>query len=210
MNYTTTTNGAKQYTSSNDVCVDLFSKITDKLKQHHNLYRFPCKAEPWEDIWDQILNGWKSKWIGGGHSSGADVISESNDKTRYQNKSGNINYDNNTIEWNGHRTTKHKTLKDKIDFISQNHYDKYVMLGRNAKDWKMGIKRYGFGMFNSDLIDYTELEWTETTNKNGKVTGWKGENDNLPYSAKIVISMSDQLWTTCDIDYIGGLNYIEI
>ena len=27
MNYTTTTNGAKQYTSSNDVCVDLFSKI---------------------------------------------------------------------------------------------------------------------------------------------------------------------------------------
>ena len=27
MNYMTTTNGAKQYTSSNDVCVDLFSKI---------------------------------------------------------------------------------------------------------------------------------------------------------------------------------------
>jgi len=27
MNYTTTTNGAKQYTSSTDVCVDLFSKI---------------------------------------------------------------------------------------------------------------------------------------------------------------------------------------
>ena len=27
MNYTTTTNGAKQYKTSNDVCVDLFSKI---------------------------------------------------------------------------------------------------------------------------------------------------------------------------------------
>ena len=27
MNYTTTTNGAKQHSTSNDVCVDLFSKI---------------------------------------------------------------------------------------------------------------------------------------------------------------------------------------
>ena len=189
---------------------ELLLKITDKLKQHHALYRFPCKAEPWEDIWDQLVNSWKSNWIGGGHSSGADVISESNDKTRYQNKSGEINYKKNTIKWNGHRTTKHKTLEDKIDFISQDHYDEYVMLGRNAQEWKMGIKKYGFGMFNSDLIDYTKLEWTETIDKNGKVTGWKGENDNLPYSAKISKSMSDQLWTECDIDYIGGLHYIKI
>ena len=39
MNYTTTTNGAKQYTTSNDECVDLFSKIGSRF-----LYFFFCEA----------------------------------------------------------------------------------------------------------------------------------------------------------------------
>ena len=108
--------------------------IKDKISQHHELYRFPVKAELWEDIFDQAINGKDSNWNGGGHSVGADVVSEGKDKTRYQNKSGDINLNKNTIKWNGHRTTSHKTIDEKIDFISKSHYDKYVMLGRNKKD----------------------------------------------------------------------------
>tara|TARA_Y100000310_G_scaffold304573_1_gene343874 strand:+ start:631 stop:1212 length:582 start_codon:yes stop_codon:yes gene_type:complete len=177
--------------------------IVDKLTKHHKIYRFPVKAELWEDIFDQSINGWNSSWSGGGHSVGADVISEGSDKTKYQNKSGAINFNKNIIKWNGHRTTSHKTIDDKLDFISQPHYDKYVMLGRNKKDWDKGIKRYWVIVFDADKIDYKALNWKTTYNKSGKASGWSGTNDKLPYSAKISKATSHQLWTECDIDYLG-------
>ena len=182
---------------------EIINKITEKIEQHHKLYRFPLKAELWEDIFDQSINGWNSEWYGGGHSSGADVISEGKDKTRYQNKSGDVNLNKNTIKWNGHRTTSHKTIDDKVKFISKPHYDKYVMLGRNKKDWKKGIKRYYLLIFDADLIKYDNLNWNESFGKDNTLNGWKGNNDSLPYTALISKKMSDQLWTECDIDYLG-------
>jgi len=192
----------------------LINKIEQKLEQHHELYRFPVKAELWEDIFDQVINGKNSNWSGGGHSSGADVISENSDGTLYQNKSGDINFNKGTIKWNGHRTTSKKTIDEKIKFISQQHYDKYVMLGRNKKDWNDGIKRYYLIIFDSNLIQYDKLNWVEKLGlrgKNkGKVVGWKGTNDELSYKASISMSMSDQLWTECDLDYLGTITEILI
>mgnify|MGYP003138168979 CR=1 FL=1 len=171
---------------------NIINKITDKIEQHHKLYRFPVKAELWEDIFDQVLNGWDSSWDGGSHSTGADVVSEGKDKTRYQNKSGDVNLNKGTIKWNGSRTTSKKTIEEKIDFISQPHYDKYVMLGRNKKDWKQDIKRYYLLVFDASLIAQMEKEWPSMTS-----------DKNLPYKASISKSMSDQLWTECDINYLG-------
>ena len=181
----------------------LINNITKKITQHHKLYRFPVKAELWEDIFDQVINGIDSEWEGGGHSTGADVISEGEDKTRYQNKSGDINYNKNIIKWNGHRTTSHKTIEEKLNFISLPHCDKYVMLGRNKKDWKKGVKKYWYIEFDSNKIDYTKLNWIEKYSRKGNLTGWVGTNEELPYSAVINISQSDQLWTECDLDYLG-------
>jgi hypothetical protein len=180
----------------------ILKKIEEKLKLHHKLYRFPVKAELWEDIFDQSINGLDSNWSIGGHSVGADVICEKTG-TNYQNKSGDVNHKKSTITWNGHRTTSHATIKDKVDFISKKHYDKYVMLGRNKNEWKNGIKKYYLITFDSSLIEYSKLEWNETFSKKGKLSGWVGKNKNLPYSAKISISMSEQLWTECDINYLG-------
>ena len=181
---------------------EIVDEITKKIKQHHDLYRFPVKAELWEDIFDQAINGWNSNWDGGGHSTGADVVSDV-DGTRFQNKSGDVNLNKNTIKWNGHRTTSKKTIQEKIDFISEPHYDTYVMLGRNKKDWKEGIKRYYLIIFDASLIEYDKLNWVESFGKDGKVNGWKGSNENLPYKASIHKPMSDQLWTECDIDHLG-------
>ena len=64
-------------------------RLKTKLAKHHELYRFPVKAEQWEDIWDQCINPNGSKWVGGGHQSGADTIDEITNIS-YQNKSGQI------------------------------------------------------------------------------------------------------------------------
>ena len=44
----------------------------------------------------------------------------------------------------------------------------------------------------------------------GDVNGWKGTNDELSYKASISMSMSDQLWTECDLDYLGTITEILI
>ena len=178
---------------------DFVKEIKEKLIHHHDLYRFPVKAELWEDIFDQVINPNSDKWEGGGHSVGADVIAENDlrygifpKNSRIQNKSGSINLKNQTIKWNGHRTTSHKTIEEKVDFISQNHYDFYVMLGRVKKEWEQGKRVYHLIIFDSNKIDYSKLKWEEKMSKdNSKVTGWKGTGE-LPYSADITKSTSHQ------------------
>ena len=192
----------------------LLQQLEQKITQHHNLYRFPLKAELWEDIFDQTINSVTSDWEGGGHSVGADVVSENNSLfqkgSRLQLKSGDYNPKNNIVKWNGHRTTKHKTIEEKVDFISKNHYDYYVMLMRNKKDWKEGKKIYYLLMFESSKIDYSSLIWFEKHSKQNNLTGWKGMGTTQPYTAEINISMSHQLWTTSDVSYLGIPHKIEI
>ena len=55
---------------------ELSKQLEEKLKKHHELYRLPCRAEQWEDIFDQCINPKYSSWVGSGHDVGADVISE--------------------------------------------------------------------------------------------------------------------------------------
>lgn len=180
----------------------MIEEIKQKLIQHHQLYRFPVKAELWEDIYDQVINGNDSGWNMGGHDVGTDVLNRF-EGTRSQNKSGFINSKNRTITWNGHRTTKYKTIDEKVNFISENHCDEYVMLARNKDEWKRGIKKYYLLIFDSSLIDYSKLNWNEYLSKNGNVAGWKGASKKQQFSAKIVKTMSDQLWTEAKLDYLG-------
>lgn len=181
------------------------NELTNKLKQHHDIYRFPVKAELFEDIFDTVINGNNTTWVGGGHSVSADVVCNTTN-TKFQLKSGELDKNKNTIKWNGHRTTKFKTIQEKIDFISSHKVDKYVMLARDKKDWDKGNKKYYLLCFESDKIDYSKLSWQEKMGRKGDPTGWKGtsydNNNSTPYSAEINKSMSDQLWTTCSLSYL--------
>jgi len=54
------------------------------------------------------------------------------------------------------------------------------------------------------LIDYSKLNWTEYTSKDtNNVAGWNGGSSEIPFSAKIIKTMSDQLWTEAKLDYLG-------
>lgn len=180
------------------------NELTQKLKQHHTIYRFPVKAELFEDLFDNVINGITTTWIGGGHSVSADVVCNTT-HTTFQLKSGDLDKNKNTIKWNGHRTTKFKTIQEKIDFISSHKVDQYIMLARDKKDWDKGIKKYYLLCFESTKIDYSKLLWQEKMGRKGEMTGWKGmstDNNSTPYNAEINKSMSDQLWTTSSLSYL--------
>lgn len=133
----------------------LTARIIKKLKEHHRLYRYPVKAEYWEDIWDQCINSNGSNWIGGSHTSGADTLDE-NTHISYQNKSGVIK--DNYVKITSHRTKDAgPSIEEKLDFICKNHCDKYVLLSRNETEWRNNIKSYKLIIFDSKLIDFKNL-----------------------------------------------------
>tara|TARA_B110000438_G_scaffold163105_1_gene156142 strand:+ start:129 stop:725 length:597 start_codon:yes stop_codon:yes gene_type:complete len=181
---------------------EMIEKIIDNIKLYHKIFRFPLKAELWEDIFDQAINIEKSRWEVGSHTQGGDVRGP--DGITYQNKSGQIK--NGKIQWSGNRLTRHNGLEAKIDFISSHLYDKYAFLARDINDWKNEKKIYHFIVFDSSFIDYSfeSLKWKETYAERGalkgRCNGWKGKCSD--YDAKIQKQMSDQLWTTAKLSYL--------
>jgi hypothetical protein len=192
--------------------------FVDKVKRQLNLYRdllkAPVKAEAWEEFFANgltVATGVESIWIPGGHHPGYDVICGLTG-CRTQNKSGSISMKNGipTLEWSGHRTTKFLTIDEKLEFICQDHCDEYMMLARDKSEWDNGIMVYNVIRIPSSLIDYSLLEWNETYSKSGKLTGWAGKSDKVPYTAKISLSMSAQLWTSCPLSYLGDIVRIDV
>jgi len=186
----------------------LIKRLENKLTWYHSGLRFPVKAEIWEDIWEQSINLNNSEWIGGGHQSGADTI-HNNSKQECQNKSGTIK--NNIVSITSHRTKNAgSSIEEKLDFISEKRWDKYVLLSRDKKDWKNGIKSYQLMVFNSSLINFRELTWEKYIPKKGKNKGkhnggYIGNGDSDKFTAKIDGSGSSyQLHININIDYIGG------
>jgi hypothetical protein len=185
--------------------------IIDRLKRHHELYSQQCKAEYWEEIlcWTLKQSGLGSDWKpDSNHKSGMDQTTD--DNTKISNKSGSIISD--SIEISGSRLTKHKTLKEKLEFLSDKKEDYIFCLATDKKEWEKGIKRYYFVVIDSDKLNYHEQEWKETNGTKGrykdKVNGWSCLSE--VFSAKISKSMSDQLWTTVKLDYCEEIYEINI
>lgn len=180
----------------------IIAKLTKKLKKHHELYRFPCKAELFEDLlaqtFEEVEPSKPALWDSGSHSSGADIVW---DGVRIQNKSGDFNIKKGIVRLNGSRTTKYKQLDEKINFLSADKYDLYLLLGREKK-FNINSPKYFFMWFDAKKFNYRDLNWVE------KEKYWEGRGKN--YSCKIVRSMSDQLWLESNIDYLGEVNEIQL
>ena len=215
MEYETELRGEGIYTELEIQEKMLIRCLKMKLMKHHGLYRFPVKAELWEDIWDQCINPRGSNWIGGGHQASADTVDEISNIS-YQNKSGQIKKDH--VEITSHRLAKQAgpTFEEKLAFISQDHCDKYVLLSRDEKDWKNNIKSYNLMMFDSKLLDFRSLEWSQHIPSKGKNKGkhnggYIGKGDSERFSARIDgPGSSNQLHISININYVGGCHKIII
>jgi hypothetical protein len=184
--------------------------IKERVLKHHELYSSPCKAEYWEEnlCWALKQAGFGSDWKPNcNHKSGVDQVM--NNGIRISNKSGDIK--KNIISFSGSRLTEHKTLNEKLEFLSVKKEDYILCLARDKDEWKKGSKIYYFIVINSDTLNYHEQQWEETYGKKkniGQLVGWKCSSE--VFDARIIRSNSDQLWTDMKLDYYEEIYDITI
>jgi len=179
--------------------------LVKRIKRYHEDFTLPLIAELWEEILHNSLLdiGLDSKWGNDrSHKVGEDIY----EKTygRISCKSGALSKDN--VKFNGSRTTKFKTLEEKLEFLSSDHDDCYFMLAKNKKNIDNKNFKYKVLIFSSSLCKVNKLNWEEKFNKTGKLSGWKGTGN---FNAEINRSMSDQLWLTLPLDMVEHIIEID-
>ncbi len=181
------------------------------LEKHHELYSGQCKAEYWEELLSKALkdarfgSDWKPDF---NHKSGIDQTTDCG--IGISNKGGFV--ENDVVTISGSRLTKHKTITEKLEFLSVKKEDYIFCLACEKSDWENGNKIYYFIVIDANKLNYHEQEWKETMGSRkdtkGKMMGWECTSED--FSAKIQKSMSDQLWTTVKLDSCEEIHDIVI
>lgn len=174
---------------------DKLDKLGELIQQHVLLYpKLSVKAEQFESLFSVIT---ESEWLPNNHNPNEDMITEIKGIEKPSLKSGSIK--DNTLVISSHRTTKYKTLQDKIDFLKTRTYDSYICLARPNKDHP---HEYNLIYINKNVIDYDSLEWVDTYSKDGSHSGWIGKDEEGTISVSIIKSMSHQVWIKVDLSKV--------
>ena len=169
--------------------------IQEKLLLHHSCYRQQCKGTLWEEICAHALkqSGYVTDWEPNfNHRSGKDqTILETG--IAVSNKTGVYNTKLSLIkDLSGSRLQKYPTLQEKLEYLDRPHQDYIFLLSVDPKQWNHDNPKYRFIVLNSHKICFSNVQWTEKIDKNGKLAGWKCSTEF--YDAHIKRSLSDQLW----------------
>ena len=111
------------------------SAIEKRIKRYHEDFSLPLMAEQWEELLTRALRdeGFSPEWENDrSHKVGEDIYEES--IGRISCKSGSL--EKGSVKFNGSRTTRFKTLEEKLEFLSSSHDDYYFMLAKDKKDIK--------------------------------------------------------------------------
>tara|TARA_R110000868_G_scaffold199857_1_gene446955 strand:+ start:526 stop:1119 length:594 start_codon:yes stop_codon:yes gene_type:complete len=192
----------------------LVSPVTERIIDHHKLYKSICKSEYWEEnfYWALEKSGFGSNWTPHcNHKPGIDQKIITN-KISISNKSGTYYPELGLISISGSRLTKHETFEDKLKFLSEKKEDYIACLATDKDEWKLGIRKYYFAIINSDKLNYGDQIWTKTMGSQkrtkGKLTGWKCFSED--FSATIQRGTSDQLWTSINIAIFDEIHEIKV
>ena len=183
----------------------LISVLEILIQEHHDIYSLPLIAEYWEEILSKAFGiiGYETTWKPDrSHAVGEDMRLVGMENSRISCKSGQFikpkALNKKCVKFNGSRSTKFKTLEEKITHFSNSHDDYYFLLSKN----KPFDKKYKLIIFKSEICKVDKLTWTESDS--GKQ--WKGIGD---FMANIGKSMSAQLWTTLPLDMIKHIYDID-
>lgn len=181
----------------------LVAKAKVKMLKFHELIRIPLKAEYWEDILDQSLQdiGDESIWYRFRHTLSVDIESKFFGKISC--KGGILTKKG--LKFSGFRTTKYKTLEEKLKFLKIKKDDCYFCLTKNSnKNWD---DTYKLIIFDSKLL-----------NDNGRIfniknwsvinSGWEYQSKN--FKLQILSGTSDQLWYSIKPEKLPYPHVIDI
>ncbi len=184
-----------------------------RLIQYRSRTTFlPIRAELWEEIIYATFKrqGLVVDWKVGDHAKGVDLVihGEGAAELKISAKGGSIKR-NGEVHISSYRLTRFQTLEDKLKFLKDNA-DKLDIYLSCAREETAEIVRYRIlKMPASALVPphlLTPQNWTET------VQGWILSPDDTGLAAKIVKSMSHQLWYVLPNDYaqLVELGNVEI
>ena len=182
--------------------------LIDNLKLHHSIYRLPCTSEFLEELISDSLNsvGYTNDWQPNrSHSVSVDMNLDIGPS--FSIKSGIYDDVKQTLTFSGSRLGKHTTLDEMIKTINETSADYYICVSKRDQDWsptppKSAKKYYYVFVFKADVIHYNAV-W-DTKDSGVFFMGSEG------LSAKIVPSMSHQLWTTVSTSIVGTPEKLEI
>jgi len=165
----------------------LSKAITNKIEQHHILYKQNvCKDTYLEELFSQCFNEMgHTNYYSLSHDSKKDLIICAN---LIQIKSGRLS-DDDVLEVSSSRTTKHKTMKEKTEWLKENKPDLYIMLSTDIRGSKRqkpkNAKRYYL-----IVIDPSKLSFDGNWEDKGSFLVKK----DLNVEYKINKGLSEQLW----------------
>jgi hypothetical protein len=166
--------------------------IEEQLLLHYNLYPLlPCNDKHWEHIEYNAFKaiGLKPQWLPNSHQQGMDI--ELNG-IRISNKSGKEiklkTKSRHTMHYSSFRTQKHRTLEEKINFISKYHED--VIHFMCNKENELAIE-YKIMSIDANKINFRDLTWG-SRDSSQDLHGL--HKTNHEFFAKISYSTSHQLW----------------
>jgi len=182
--------------------VDLLPILVPKLKEeiniYHNLFEHPLIAELWEETLAKSFKkiGYETTWTPRrSHKVGEDMRLKNITNSRISCKSGQFTkskaLNKQCVLISGSRSTKYKSLEDKLAHFSKSHDDYYFLLAKK----KPFNKIYTLLVFPSTICCVNQLKWE--VSESGKA--WDGKGT---FIATINKSMSGQLWTTIPLDMI--------
>ena len=172
----------------------LTENLLDKFEEYHSLLEVPINGIIWENLLFNCLSMQSDsvEWSYKSHKTGEDINFEG---VGISCKGGRLQGKNkDKLKISSYRSTRQKTLQEKIDYFEDKHEDVYFCLCYEETETEHKYKLY---TFDSDILDYRNLKWE----------GWEG---NGKFRAKIEKSMSDQLWLWLPTNLLNEQFEIEI
>jgi len=184
---------------------DNWEKLGKHLKEEvlsfSGAYTFPIKAEMFEELISRHTMdpmGIGNTWDAGSHKQGSDIDLPDEDYS-FSVKSAKIaGVHKRKMSISSFRTTSHKTLEEKLDFIdgAGKNFSHYFVLARE-EDKKKSLRNYEAFIIPGSFFTANGLTWGNSN------SGWQSKeryDGELGYEMKIQKKMSDQLWIYCDYE----------
>ena len=171
-----------------------FENFENKLEKHHNEHPDIALSGVYlESLIRQCFE--KNKEINIKHEAESHkkydyMITKDNNNLKISVKSGVIK--NNILTQSSYRTTTYATIKEKLDFINQNHYDFQLNLAKKYP-WKK-TKEYVLMLFKEEQFKLNDINFLEYKKY------WTGQNEN--FVVNINKAQSDQLWYKVNLNNV--------